>query len=291
MASPDSTSLDRNGLGQTFLDRIPAQLPGSVSLVGAGPGDPELLTLKAYRRISSADVVLYDRLVSEEILALIPVDADRYYVGKAHSNHSVAQEGINQALVDWALSGRTVVRLKGGDPFIFGRGGEEMETLVRHNISVEVIPGITAASGCAAYSGIPLTHRDYAQSVRFVTGHLKTGGELDWHCLAQPGQTLVFYMGLANLQTICAALIAHGLSAKTPMALISQGTTRHQRVHTGTLSSLPPGYYQGEVTSPSLLVVGDVVALNVNLNWFDPSNAGASGYSNGHHPPPRSCAL
>lgn len=291
MSSPDSIGLDRNGSDQTILDRIPAQRPGSVSLVGAGPGDPELLTLKAYRRILSADVVLYDRLVSEEILALIPENASKYYVGKAHSNHSVAQEGINQALVDWALAGRTVVRLKGGDPFIFGRGGEEMETLVKNNISVEVIPGITAASGCAAYSGIPLTHRDYAQSVRFVTGHLKHGGELDWPCLAQPGQTLVFYMGLGNLETICASLMTHGLSAQTPMALISQGTTRHQRVHTGTLSSLPQGYYRGEVTSPSLLVVGGVVALNANLDWFDPAEAGASGYSNGHHPPPRSCAL
>jgi len=287
----DRNNSGRTRLADTFLDRIPLQRSGSVSLVGAGPGDPELLTLKAYRRIISADVVLYDRLVSEEILALIPAGASKYYVGKAHSNHSVAQENINQALVDWALAGRTVVRLKGGDPFIFGRGGEEMETLVSQDISVEVIPGITAASGCAAYAGIPLTHRDYAQTVRFVTGHVKQGGELDWSCLAQPGQTLVFYMGLGNLQTICASLITHGLSAQTPMALISQGTTRHQRVHTGTLSSLPQAYYRDEVTSPSLLVVGEVVALNAKLNWFDPVNAGASGYCHGSHPLPRSCAL
>jgi len=267
-------------VGSTFLDRIPVQRPGSVSLVGAGPGDPELLTLKAYRRIIAADVVLYDRLVSEEILALIPASAQKYYVGKACSNHSVAQQDINQALVDWAQAGRTVVRLKGGDPFIFGRGGEEMETLVANNVSVEVIPGITAASGCAAYAGIPLTHRDYAQSVRFVTGHLKQGGEMDWPCLVQPGQTLVFYMGLGNLLYICSSLMAHGLSAHTPMALIAQGTTRHQQVHIGTLASPPPGFYSGEISSPALIVIGDVVALNARLDWFDPGKVGTTGYAN-----------
>lgn len=271
---------DRTVVDSTFLDRIPAQRPGSVSLVGAGPGDPELLTLKAYRRIIAADVVLYDRLVSEEILALIPAGAQKYYVGKACSNHSVAQQDINQSLVDWAQAGRTVVRLKGGDPFIFGRGGEEMETLVANNVSVEVIPGITAASGCAAYAGIPLTHRDYAQSVRFVTGHLKQGGEMDWPCLAQPGQTLVFYMGLGNLLYICSSLMAHGLSAHTPMALIAQGTTRHQQVHIGTLASPPPGFYSGAISSPALIVIGDVVALNARLDWFDPGKAGTTGYAN-----------
>lgn len=269
---------DRTVVDSTFPDRIPVQRPGSVSLVGAGPGDPELLTLKAYRRIIAADVVLYDRLVSEEILALIPAGAQKYYVGKACSNHSVAQQDINQSLVDWALAGRTVVRLKGGDPFIFGRGGEEMETLVANNVNVEVVPGITAASGCAAYAGIPLTHRDHAQSVRFVTGHLKQGGEMDWPCLAQPGQTLVFYMGLGNLLQICSSLMVHGLPAHTPLALIAQGTTRHQQVHTGTLTSLPPGFYNGEIGSPALIVIGDVVALRDKLDWFDPARANTTGY-------------
>lgn len=270
----------RTFVDSTFPDRIPEQCPGSVSLVGAGPGDPELLTLKAYRRIIDADVVLYDRLVSAEILTLIPAGAQRYYVGKACSNHSVAQEDINQSLVDWAQTGKKVVRLKGGDPFIFGRGGEEMETLVANNVNVEVIPGITAASGCAAYAGIPLTHRDHAQSVRFVTGHLKQGGEMDWSCLAQAGQTLVFYMGLGNLQYICSSLMDHGLASHTPVALIAQGTTRHQQVHTGTLTSLPSGFYNGDIGSPSLIVIGDVVALSARLDWFDPEKKGCCGFVN-----------
>jgi uroporphyrin-III C-methyltransferase/precorrin-2 dehydrogenase/sirohydrochlorin ferrochelatase/uroporphyrin-III C-methyltransferase len=273
-----------------LLDRISLQPPGSVSLVGAGPGDPELLTLKAYKRLLNADIVLYDRLVSQQVLDIIPARARQFYVGKARSNHSVPQEGINQALADWALAGHTVVRLKGGDPFIFGRGGEELETLVAQHIPVEVIPGITAASGCSSYAGIPLTHRDYAQSVRLVTGHLKSGRcELDWASLARPGQTLVFYMGLGSLELICAALIEHGVSPATPLALVSQGTTRAQAVHIGRLNSLPAGFISGEIKPPTLLIIGDVVALHKRLAWFDAPGGHASGFIEGRHPTPLRC--
>ncbi|MGE6606925.1 uroporphyrinogen-III C-methyltransferase [Halomonas sp. NPDC076908] len=261
------------------------QPQGFVSLVGAGPGDPELLTLKAYKRLQAAEVVLYDRLVSSEILELISDPAERFYVGKASSRHSVPQEGINQALVTWAKQGKRVVRLKGGDPFIFGRGGEELEALVAAQISVEVIPGITAASGCAAYAGIPLTHRDHAQSVRFVTGHLQQGEcELDWDALARPGQTLVFYMGLGSVEVISRALIANGLLAETPLALIEQGTTRQQQTHIGTLSRLPDAFLAGEIKPPTLLVVGSVVSLHSTLAWFDTLNGQASGFDPGKHP-------
>lgn len=270
-----------------LLDRISLQPPGSVSLVGAGPGDPELLTLKAYKRLLKADIVLYDRLVSQEVLDIIPPGARRLYVGKARSNHSVPQDGINQALADWALAGHTVVRLKGGDPFIFGRGGEELETLVAQHIPVEVIPGITAASGCASYAGIPLTHRDYAQSVRLVTGHLKSGRcELDWSSLARSGQTLVFYMGLGSLELICAALIEHGMAPNTPLALVSQGTTRDQAVHTGQLDTLPSGFISDEIKPPTLLIIGEVVGLHQTLSWFDAPAGLASGFIEGCHPPP-----
>ncbi len=253
--------------------------PGSVSLVGAGPGDPELLTLKALRRLQQAEVILHDRLVSMEILALANPEAERHYVGKARSNHSVPQEEISQALVNWARSGKRVVRLKGGDPFIFGRGGEELETLAAAGIPVEVVPGITAASGCAAYAGIPLTHRDHAQSVRFVTGHLKDdSASLDWTCLARPGQTLVFYMGLHGLPEICHQLVAHGLASATPMALIEQGTTARQRVHRGTLADLPARLAQAPIQPPTLIIVGGVVTLHDALAWFNAAHAGASGW-------------
>ncbi|WNK19090.1 uroporphyrinogen-III C-methyltransferase [Halomonas piscis] len=270
-----------------LLERISRQPSGSVSLVGAGPGDPELLTLKAYKRLVNADIVLHDRLVSQEVLALVPAGARKLYVGKACSHHSVPQESINQALAEWALEGRAVVRLKGGDPFIFGRGGEELEALVARGIPVEVIPGITAASGCASYAGIPLTHRDYAQSVRLVTGHLQSGRcELDWTSLARPGQTLVFYMGLGTLETICAALRAHGLSATTPLALVSQGTTRDQTVHVGRLEALPEGYLAGVVKSPTLLIIGEVVGLNRTLGWFDAESGRAGGFLPGQESAP-----
>jgi len=255
-----------------------------VSLVGAGPGDPELLTLKAYKRLQSAEVVLYDRLVSSEILAMLPAQAARFYVGKARSSHSVPQSDINQALVAWAQQGKQVVRLKGGDPFIFGRGGEELEALVAAQIKVEVIPGITAASGCTAYAGIPLTHRDHAQSVRFVTGHLQQGeNTLDWPTLAQPGQTLVFYMGLSNLVTICQALIRHGLEPSTPLALIEQGTTQQQKTHIGSLQRLPQAFHAGEIKPPTLLVIGGVVQLHETLAWFESQQGCAVGFDEGKH--------
>lgn len=257
---------------------------GMVSLVGAGPGDPELLTLKAYKRLQSAEVVLYDRLVSSEILAMLPAQAARFYVGKARSSHSVPQSDINQALVAWAQQGKQVVRLKGGDPFIFGRGGEELEALVAAQIKVEVIPGITAASGCTAYAGIPLTHRDHAQSVRFVTGHLQQGeNTLDWPTLAQPGQTLVFYMGLSNLVTICQALIKHGLEPSTPLALIEQGTTQQQKTHIGSLQQLPQAFHAGEIKPPTLLVIGGVVQLHKTLAWFESQQGCAVGFDEGKH--------
>lgn len=262
-----------------------AQPHGFVSLVGAGPGDPELLTLKAYKRLQTAEVVLYDRLVSDEILAFISSEAQRYYVGKARSLHSVPQEGINQALIKWAKQGRRVVRLKGGDPFIFGRGGEELEALVAAQVSVEVIPGVTAASGCAAYAGIPLTHRNHAQSVRFVTGHLQQGeSELDWDALARPGQTLVFYMGLGSVEVISRSLMDHGLLPETPLALIEQGTTRQQLTHVGTLSALPDTFLAGHIKPPTLLIVGSVVSLHTTLAWFDALNGQASGFNEGKYP-------
>lgn len=257
---------------------------GLVSLVGAGPGDPELLTLKAYKRLQVAEVVLYDRLVSDEVLALIGPQAERFYVGKAKALHSVPQNEINQTLAAWAKQGKQVVRLKGGDPFIFGRGGEELETLMAENVAVEVIPGITAASGCAAYAGIPLTHRDHAQSVRLVTGHLQHGeSTLDWQALASPGQTLVFYMGLSNLEAICQALIGHGLSPITPLALIEQGTTQHQCTHIGSLQQLPEAFHRGEIAPPTLLIIGSVVSLHTTLSWFEVAAADAIGFKESEH--------
>ncbi|WP_249977571.1 uroporphyrinogen-III C-methyltransferase [Vreelandella olivaria] len=258
-----------------------------VSLVGAGPGDPELLTLKAYKRLMAAEVVVYDRLVSDEVLAMLPSTATKFYVGKVRSSHSVPQEDINQALITWATQGMRVVRLKGGDPFIFGRGGEELETLMAAGISVEVVPGITAASGCAAYAGIPLTHRDHAQSVRFVTGHLQQGETtLNWSALAQPGETLVFYMGLGNLMNICQQLMAHGLDPLTPLALVEQGTTQQQRTHIGTLRQLPPAFHSGDVNPPALLIIGGVVRLHDSLSWFEADQGDALGFQDGKHFPP-----
>ncbi len=244
---------------------------GEVYLVGAGPGDPDLLTFKALRLMQKADVVLYDRLVAPEIVELTRRDAEKMYVGKARSDHAVPQGEINQLLVDLALQGKKVLRLKGGDPFIFGRGGEEIEKLAEHKIPFQVVPGVTAASGCAAYSGIPLTHRDYAQSVRFVTGHLKNNTtDLPWQELVHTTQTVVFYMGLVGLTDICAQLIAHGRAATTPIALIQQGTTRHQRVLTGTLADMPARVHNAGIKAPTLIIVGEVVELHDKLAWFVP---------------------
>ena len=244
---------------------------GEVYLVGAGPGDPDLLTFRALRLLQQADVVVYDRLVSAPILEMARKDADRIYVGKKKSDHAVPQDDINEILVKLAKEGKRVLRLKGGDPFIFGRGGEEIERLMEEGVSFQVVPGITAAAGCASYSGIPLTHRDYAQSVVFATGHLKDNTiNLNWPALARSNQTIVFYMGLTGLKIICQELVNNGLDKNTAVALIEKGTTADQKVHIGTLESLPQEIDGLSVKPPTLIIVGDVVKLHEKLAWFTP---------------------
>jgi len=243
---------------------------GEVYLVGAGPGDPELLTLKALRLMQQADVVIYDRLVSPVIMELCRRDATKIYVGKARSNHAVPQEGINALLVEYASKGQRVCRLKGGDPFIFGRGGEEIQELFAAGVPFQVVPGITAASGCSAYAGIPLTHRDYAQSVRFLTGHLKEGSpELPWDELVYQNQTLVLYMGLVGLEKICEKLIEHGQRPDMPVALISKGTTPEQKVLVGSLADIASKVEENHIQAPTLTIIGDVVSLREQLQWQD----------------------
>ena len=242
---------------------------GEVYIVGGGPGDPDLLTIKALQLMQQADVVGYDGLISPEVLNLVRRDADRICVSKSAGNHSVPQDQINDIIVEHAKAGRKVCRLKGGDPFIFGRGGEEVEQLVAAGVDYQIVPGITAAAGCSAYAGIPLTHRDYAQGVQFVTGHCrKDGGELDWQSLAKPNQTLVVYMGLINSGDIVAKLMNNGRQGSTPVALIERGTCPTQRVVTGTLSELQQLIKDNNVKSPALIVVGEVVALQQKLQWF-----------------------
>jgi len=244
---------------------------GEVYLVGAGPGDPDLLTFRALRLMQKADVVLYDALVSKPIVDMTRRDAERIYVGKKRNDHALPQEEINQLLVRLAKEGKRVLRLKGGDPFIFGRGGEEIETLAAEGIPFQVVPGITAASGVASYAGIPLTHRDHAQSCVFVTGHLKDGTmNLDWEQLARPRQTVVVYMGLHGLDTLCAKLVEHGLPDTTPIAIVQHGTQPTQRVITGTLATMPTIAEREQPQPPTLIIVGGVVTLREKLAWFHP---------------------
>jgi uroporphyrin-III C-methyltransferase len=271
----------------SFVD-IPAMVAacrhacGMVHLVGAGPGDPELLTLRAARLLAQADAVVYDHLVGPQVLGLIGVDVERIYVGKERSRHSMAQADINRLLVRLAREGKQVVRLKGGDPFVFGRGGEELQVLAAAGVPFEVVPGITAACGVASYAGIPLTHRDHAQSCTFVTGHLKDGScDLDWPALARPRQTVVIYMGLSGLATICEQLIAHGLPPHWPAAVVAQGTLDSQRVVCATLGTLAAEVERAGLQSPCLTIVGEVVRLRAELDWFGGQRGTEPAYEEG----------
>jgi uroporphyrin-III C-methyltransferase/precorrin-2 dehydrogenase/sirohydrochlorin ferrochelatase len=258
----------------TAIDQEGHAMPrrGEVYLVGAGPGDPDLLTFRALRLLQQADVIVYDRLVSEEILELARRDADLVYVGKERDRHTLPQEDINQMLARIAKKGKRVLRLKGGDPFIFGRGGEEIETLMQAGVPFQIVPGITAAAGAASYGGIPLTHRDYAQSVLFVTGHLKDGSmNLNWKALVQPNQTVVVYMGLLGAKLLCEKLIEYGMRPDMPIALVQQATTPQQKVFIGTLQTMPEIIDQNIIKPPTLIIVGEVVQLHNKLAWFAPA--------------------
>lgn len=273
------------GQAEALMERLLAEAAGDsdkprlgeVYLVGAGPGDPDLLTFRALRLMQQADVVLYDRLIGDGILNLVRRDASRIYVGKRANEHTLSQQEISQMLVRLAQEGKRVLRLKAGDPFIFGRGGEEIETLSAHGITFQVIPGVTAATGCAAYAGIPLTHRDHAQACIFVTGHDQDGApDLNWGALIQPRQTVVVYMGLSSLARITAGFITHGADPATPAAVVENGTREGQRVISGTLASLPDKTAQAGIRSPALIIVGSVVTLRDKLSWFAATKQAAS---------------
>ncbi|MEI7538151.1 MAG: uroporphyrinogen-III C-methyltransferase, partial [Comamonadaceae bacterium] len=247
---------------------------GRVYLVGAGPGDPELLTLRAVRLLQQAQVVVYDHLVSSAVLEFVSPNAQRIYAGKRRNEHTLRQEEINTLLISLANQGKQVVRLKGGDPFIFGRGGEELQALAAQGIDFEVVPGVTAASGVASYAGIPLTHRDYAQSCIFVTGHLKNGtADLDWPSLVRLNQTVVIYMGLGGLPEICRQMMAHGAAANLPIAVVQDGSIASQKVVTGTLIDMPERVVRAGLKSPCLTIIGNVVKLHDELAWFKPTVA------------------
>jgi uroporphyrin-III C-methyltransferase/precorrin-2 dehydrogenase/sirohydrochlorin ferrochelatase len=272
---PNAASIERR-INESIANAV-RDPTGEVVLVGAGPGDPGLLTLRALRALQNADVVLYDRLVSAEVLDLARRDAERIYVGKAAGNAHVSQEGINALLVKLAKAGKRVCRLKGGDPFIFGRGGEELEALAAEGIRFEVVPGVTAAAGCAAYAGIPLTHRDHAQALTFVTGHCKgETSNVDWELVSRPNQTVVFYMGLGHLDSIVAQLRAHGVPADRAAAVVEQGTSAQQRVVTGSLAELASRVKAAGVESPALLIVGEVTRLHETLHWFNAAGSSSN---------------
>ena len=272
-AAEKALSGDEDGASKAFAAELAqaqsTQLQqGAVYLVGAGPGNPDLLTFRALRLMQKADVVLYDNLVSPAIIDLVRRDAERLYVGKKASNHALPQEEINKLLVKLAQEGKTVLRLKGGDPFIFGRGGEEIDELAQNGIAFEVVPGITSAAGASCYAGIPLTHRDYAQSVTFVTGHRQEGEtELDWARLTSPTETVVIYMGVKEAPHICERLITHGRQPNTPAAIIEKATTPEQKTVAGTLASLPALIEEHQIKPPALIIIGEVVALHEKLNW------------------------
>lgn len=261
----------RNLLSSLLNDADTTAQKGEVFLVGGGPGDPDLLTFRALRLMQQCDVCVYDKLVSPEVMQLVRRDAELIYVGKSRDQHTLPQEEINELLARLALQGKRVLRLKGGDPFIFGRGGEEIETLMQHGVPFQVVPGITAANGVSSYAGIPLTHRDYAQACLFITGHLKDNTiDLDWAAMARPNQTVVIYMGLVGLPEICKRLIAQGVSPDMPAAVIQQGTTPRQRVVTATLKDLAEKVTEAGIKPPSLTIIGEVVQLREKLNWFEP---------------------
>ena len=262
----------RELLQNLINDADSASKKGEVFLVGGGPGDPDLLTFRALRLMQQCDVCVYDKLVSHEVMELVRRDAELIYVGKARDQHTMPQEEINELLARLALEGKRVLRLKGGDPFIFGRGGEEIETLMQHGVPFQVVPGITAANGVSSYAGIPLTHRDYAQACLFITGHLRDGTlDLDWQAMARPNQTVVVYMGLVGLAQICEKLIEHGVSASMPVAVVQQGTTPRQKVVTATLTDLAEKVAAAEMKPPCLTIIGEVVKLREKLNWFEPT--------------------
>ncbi len=262
----------RRSLDDLLSDKADAKHHGEVYLVGGGPGDPDLLTFRALRLMQQCDVCVYDKLVSPEVMELVRRDAELIYVGKSRDQHILPQEEINELLARLALEGKRVLRLKGGDPFIFGRGGEEIETLMQRGVPFQVVPGITAANGVSTYAGIPLTHRDYAQACLFITGHLKEGAlDLDWIAMSRPRQTVVIYMGLVGLEKICEQLIVHGVSPDMPAAVVQQGTTQKQRVVVATLKDLAEKVKAAQIKAPCLTIIGKVVQLRERLNWFEPS--------------------